>query len=210
MKASLRLVIALIFAALPVHAAETPLPAGIYSLDKTHASLAFNVNHLGFSHYTMNFDHFDATLQLDPAQPEKARLTATIDPLSLDLPNPPEGFSKEITTGEKWLNAETYPSIVFLSHSVKMTGEKTADIHGVLEMLGQKKPVLLHAVFNGGYKGHAMDPHARVGFSAKASFKRSDFGMNFGIPEPGTTMGVGDEVDVMIEAEFTGPAMTQK
>jgi hypothetical protein len=52
-----------------------------------------------------------------------------------------------------------------------------------------------------------MDPHARVGFSAHGSFKRSAFCMTAYVPAPGTTMGVGDLIDVTIEAEFTGPAL---
>jgi polyisoprenoid-binding protein YceI len=52
-----------------------------------------------------------------------------------------------------------------------------------------------------------MDPHARLGFSAHGSFKRSDFGMTSYVPAPGTTMGVGDLIDVSIEAEFTGPPL---
>ena len=62
----------------------------------------------------------------------------------------------------------------------------------------------LEATFNGGYKPNAMDPMgARVGFSARGTLKRSDFGISYGIPAPGTTMGVGDEIEVTIESEFT-------
>jgi len=61
--------------------------------------------------------------------------------------------------------------------------------------------------FNGGYRGHPYDPNARVGFSAKGTLKRSEFGVAYGIPEPGTTMGVSDEVRITIEAEFSGPPM---
>jgi polyisoprenoid-binding protein YceI len=52
-----------------------------------------------------------------------------------------------------------------------------------------------------------MDPHARIGFSAHGSLKRSDFGMAYALPAPGTTMGVGDSIDISIEAEFTGPPL---
>ena len=51
------------------------------------------------------------------------------------------------------------------------------------------------------------DPHARVGFSAKGQFRRSDFGVSYGIPAPGTTFGVGDEVAVTLESEFSGPPL---
>ncbi|MGZ9097461.1 MAG: YceI family protein [Micavibrio sp.] len=90
-----------------------------------------------------------------------------------------------------------------------MTGESTANIHGDLELLGIKKSVVLKAKFNGGYAGHPMDPHARIGFSAHTSFNRSDFGMTYGIPELGTSMGVGDEINVTIEAEFSGPPLKE-
>ena len=65
----------------------------------------------------------------------------------------------------------------------------------------------LEVTYNGGYVGHPMDPNARIGFSAKGAFKRSDFGIAYGVPAPGTTMGVGDEVQVEIEAEFSGPPL---
>ena len=66
--------------------------------------------------------------------------------------------------------------------------------------------VTLRIAYNGGYAGHIYEPNARIGFSAHGVFKRSDFGVDYGIPEPGTTMGVSDEVSVRIDAEFTGPA----
>ena len=72
---------------------------------------------------------------------------------------------------------------------------------------GVTRPVPLEATYNGGYAGHAMDPHARIGFSAHGTLKRSDFGMTYGIPAPGTTMGVGDEVTILLEVEFSGPPL---
>jgi polyisoprenoid-binding protein YceI len=67
--------------------------------------------------------------------------------------------------------------------------------------------MVLNAKFNGGYRGHPMDPHARIGFSATGVLKRSEFGITYGIPAPGTTMGVSDEVNVIVETEFSGPAL---
>jgi polyisoprenoid-binding protein YceI len=52
-----------------------------------------------------------------------------------------------------------------------------------------------------------VDPHARIGFSAHGEFKRSDFGIGFGIPAPGSSFGVGDLISFSIETEFTGPAL---
>jgi polyisoprenoid-binding protein YceI len=89
-----------------------------------------------------------------------------------------------------------------------MTGTKSMEISGTLTLHGVTRPIVLAATFNGGYPGLPnIDPHARIGFSAHGSFKRSDFGIAFGVPAPGTTMGVGDLIDISIEAEFSGPAL---
>jgi polyisoprenoid-binding protein YceI len=79
-------------------------------------------------------------------------------------------------------------------------------ITGDLTLHGVTKPVVLDATLNGGYAGHPMDPNARIGFSARGAFNRGDFGIAYGIPAPGTTMGVSDRVEVTIETEFSGPA----
>jgi len=189
-------------------AQDDPLPAGSYVLDPYHSTLVFSVSHLGFSDYVMSFDSFEAELELDPADPGKAALSVTVDPASLDVPRPPEGFLEELM-GETWLNTGAHPEITFTSTGIEMTGEESATVTGELTLLGVTKPVTLEVTFNGGYTGHPMDPNARVGFSAEGAFNRSDFGMGYGIPAPGTTMGVGDEVTVRIETEFTGPAMEE-
>ena len=192
----------------PAVPAKVDVPAGAYTLDKAHASMTFKVNHLGFSHYTAQFTDFDAKLQFDPANPTAASLTATIDPTSLDLPTPPAGFLDTLV-GEQWLDAKKYPEITFRSTKVAVTGARSAKITGDLTLHGVTKPIVLDATFNGGYAGHPMDPHARIGFSAHGKFNRSDFGIAFGVPAPGTTMGVSDQVDVSIETEFSGPALAK-
>jgi len=180
------------------------VPKGTYTLDPAHASLSFKVNHLGFSNYTARFSHFDAKLTIDPKRPTKASLTATIDPRSLELNAPPAGFLDQLM-GDQWFEAAKYPEETFKSTEVSLTNIDEADVTGDLTLHGQTHPVTMHVKFNGGYPGMQMDPHARIGFSAEGSLKRSDFGMGFGVPAPGTTLGVGDEVSFAIEAEFTGP-----
>lgn len=186
--------------------AAAQAPAGDYKLDPSHASLEFKVSHMGFSHYTARFTDFDASLKFDPAHPENSSVEATIDPKSLALNAPPAGFKDELT-GKSWLDAAQFPAITFRSTKVEVSGANTARITGDFTLHGVTKPVVLEATFNGGYAGHPMDPHARIGFSAHGVFKRSEFGIGFGVPAPGSTMGVSDEVEVLIDAEFSGPAL---
>lgn len=191
-------------------AATDPLPAGTYKIDRAHTSLLFRVSHLGFSNYTARFKHVEATLELDPANPSAARLEAKIDPKSLetDYPDPATLDFNAQLTGPEWLDAAKYPEITLRSTAIELTGENTANITADLSLHGVTKPITLVATFNGGYAGHPFDRAARIGFSAHGSFKRSDFGIAYGIPAPGTTMGVSDDVEVIIETEFSGPAWT--
>jgi polyisoprenoid-binding protein YceI len=190
-----------------IAALETAAPAGTYILDKTHASLLFRVNHLGFSRYTARFTRFDAMLEFLPDTPTKSQLTATVDARSLetDYPDVATVDFNAMLQNETWLNAQQFPEMRYRSLRIERTGFDTARIHGELTLRGVTRPVALDAKFNGGYPGMARDPHARIGFSAQGTLRRSEFGMTFAIPAPGTTMGVGDEVEVIIEAEFSGP-----
>jgi len=194
-------------AAPPAMPPMAPAPAGQYHLDKSHASLVLRVNHLGFSTYTTRFSRFDAELTFDPANIPASKVVTTIDASSFEMDAaPPMCF--DIVKGPQLLDTAKFPQIVFKSERVRMTGAKSMEISGTLTLRGVTRPMVLAATFNGGYPGMPkMDPNARVGFSAHGSFKRSDFGMTFGVPAPGTTMGVGDVIDFSIEAEFTGPAL---
>jgi polyisoprenoid-binding protein YceI len=182
-------------------------PAGAYKLDKAHASLVLRVSHLGFSTYTTRFSRFDSDLTFDPKNLSASKVVTTIDATSFEMPDAPQ-MCVDIVKGPQMLDTAKFPQIVFKSEKVRMTGAKSMEIAGTLTLHGVTRPIVLVATYNAGYAGMPkMDPHARVGFSAHGSFKRSDFGISFGVPAPGTTVGVGDVIDFSIEAEFSGPPL---
>jgi polyisoprenoid-binding protein YceI len=185
---------------------KTTATAGVYDLDKTHASVTFRVNHLGMSRYTARFTGIDGKLNFDPANPAAMSIEASVDTRSIktDYPNPTPDFDAELA-GPNWLDAARFPKITFKSTSVEPTGPNTAKVTGDFSLHGVTKPLVLDVIFNGGYDGAPMDPGSRVGFSAQGKIKRSDFGVSYGVPQPGSTFGVGDEVEIQIEAEFTKP-----
>ena len=184
------------------------VPAGDYKLDKAHSTLIFRVNHLGFSNYTARFRRFDAQLRFDPRNLTATQLTADVDARSIetDYPDPKYDFNADLQ-GEQWLNAGKFPGIAFRTTRVEDLGNQAMRVHGELTLRGVTRPIVLDATYNGGYVGHPMDPNARIGISAHGVLRRSDFGISGGIPVAGTNMGVGDQVAVVIETEFNGPAM---
>lgn len=182
-------------------------PAGTYRPDPAHLRLWFIVDHLGFSKYMALFTKVDATLQFDPEHPESMSVEATVDLRSLETHNPATDYDfNEIVSGEDLLNAPNHPQATFVSTGVKLTGENTADVTGDMTLNGVTKPVTFKASYNGGWGHMPLDPMgARAGFSLETVIKRSDFGIDFGIPEPGSTMGVGDAVQIFVEVEMTNP-----
>jgi polyisoprenoid-binding protein YceI len=207
--AALKVAACIVLTAGPAVAATAPAapaqrpPAGGYFLDKAHTSVTFRVSHLGFSRYTARFSRIDGRLKFDPAKPAAMSVEATIDPMSLDLNTPPPGFHDQLT-GKAWLNAAQFPAITFKSTRVQPIGPHAARVTGDFSLHGVTKPVVLEVTYNGGYPPMSFDPGgARIGFSAHGTFKRSAFGMGMGVPAPGSNMGVGDDVEVMIETEFS-------
>jgi polyisoprenoid-binding protein YceI len=191
-------------------ASTAAIPAGAYTLDRAHASLIFRVNHLGFSNYTARFKRFDAQLEFDPANLATSKLVATVDANSLetDFPDPALLDFNAVLKGDEWLDVVRFPEIRFESKEIDVIAEGRMRVNGELTLHGVTRPIALEARFNGGYAGHPMDPNARIGFSAHGTLERSEFGIAYGVPAPGTTMGVSDEVNVVIEAEFTGPPLS--
>ena len=180
-------------------------PAGVYALDPTHATLQWSVLHNTISNYTARFDKLEATLTLDPANIGNSRITATIDPTSVDAAYPADyeashagtGFhswNDDMANNAKFLNAKAFPTIKFVSTSVEPTGARTAKVTGDLTFLGQTRPVTLDATFNGEIERHPFAQVPAVGFAAEGRFKRSDFGMAVG--------PVGDEVTIRFDGEF--------
>lgn len=191
--------------AVPVPA-TAPVPAGAYKVDKLHTSLTFRVSHLGFSLWTARFTEVSADLEFDPARLGASSVSVTVDPRSIEADNVPDSFLATLA-GEGWLDADKYPQLTFVSKTVEVTGPNTFRLNGDLTVHGVTRPVTVQARYNGGYASHPYEPNARVGFSATGSFKRSDFGVNAGLPAPGSSFGVGDEINVILESEFAGPAL---
>lgn len=194
--------VALIALPLSAEAQTTPLsdlPAGVYVSDPTHTSVTWKVNHLGLSHYTARFTESHATVNLDPSNPEKSTLVASVKPFSLktDFPKPEEkDFDKELITGADWFNAGTHPEISFTSTGITLTGDNTGIITGDLNLLGVKKPMTLNVTFNGAYAEHPFTKAPAIGFSATGTIKRSEWGMTNYVPN------IGDDVTILIETEL--------
>lgn len=167
-------------------AATPALAADTYALDPSHVALSFTVDHLGFSDVRGQFDEMEGTLTLDEADPTNSSVTITIQADSIDTGW--DARDQHIRQPD-FLNVAEYPTIVFESTSVEMTGDETATVTGDLTMLGQTHPVTLDVVLNG-LGENPLSGTPTVGFSATTEVDRTRFGNETFAPAIGTVLPV--------------------
>jgi polyisoprenoid-binding protein YceI len=168
------------------------LKPGQYRLDSNHAALNFKIQHLGLSTYVGRFNTMAANLDFTPDNMSKASLEAEVDISSIDVNNLKLEQTLQNST---WFDSQQFPKAYFKSHSVTPTTQGAFIFNGILTLHGVSKPISFTAHFHGG-ADNWMTGKYTLGFSAKASILRSDFGMASYIPI------VGDEVELEIYAEF--------
>lgn len=162
-----------------------------FVLETPHTQIVFNVSHLGFSHSYGKFTGYSGTINFDPEAPANSSVEVMIDAKSVELND--AKWNDHVKNAD-FLDTEKFPSITFKSTKVDVTGEKTANITGDLTIRGVTKPVVLATTFNKLDK-HPYSGKQVAGFSATTTFKRSDFGVSYGLP------GVGDDMNIIIEVE---------
>ncbi len=162
-----------------------------YSFDKAHTQILFFVDHLGFSKSQGEFLEYDGFFNFDRTNPANSNVEVTIQTASIDMDD--EKWDEHMKNAD-FFDVEKYPTMTFKSTSIEMTGEKTANITGDFTLLGVTKPVILSVTHNRSDL-HPYGGKYVSGFSATTTIKRSDFGMNYGIP------AVGDEAEIRIEVE---------
>lgn len=181
--------------------------AGTYKADPWHTSVTWRVTHLGLSKYTARFKTMDATLIFNPEDLSANSVEVTIDPTSVETDfggdykgthqdSPYASFNEDLAQNPGWFNAGAHPQITFKSTGVTQTGVNTGTVTGDLTFLGVTKPVTLDVTYNGMVQLPWTPNQDRIGFSAKTTLKRSDFGMT------GNLEFIGDDVEVIVETEF--------
>jgi polyisoprenoid-binding protein YceI len=180
---------ALLLTALAAIPASTVL-ADSYSVDPAHTYVSFAINHLGFSTMRGKFDKQSGSLDYDPAA-KTASVMVEIEAGSIDT-----GHAKrdEHLSSPDFLNVVENPTISFKSTKVGWSGSKLSSVTGNLTILGVSKPVTLkvNSIVCG---QHPFNKKELCGFDAETSIKRSDFGVNYGIP------AIGEVLDLKIEIE---------
>jgi polyisoprenoid-binding protein YceI len=192
----------------PEGPAERPIPvtapSGEYTLDPNHSSVTVSALRFGLANYVLRFNAVSGSLNFNAEDPSQSTVEASVAITSLDTPySGARDFDAELQNSD-WLDAATHPTATFRSTQVERTGPNSARVTGDLTLRGVTRPLTLDVAYNGSYAQHPVGlPEAGVGFSARGSIPRSQFGINSMRETPGAHDGVADAVNLQIEAVFS-------
>lgn len=144
-----------------------------YTFDTTHSQVMFSYSHLGFSNTTGMFSGITGTIEFDAEDPAASSVKATFPVSSMVTGD--AGRDEHFSSAD-FFNVTVNPTVTFESTSIKVTGEKTAEITGNLTLNGVTKEVVLDTVLN--LQGnHPMANKPWLGFDATTQLKRTDYNL---------------------------------
>lgn len=166
--------------------------------DPDHTEVLVEWNHAGFSMQTAKFEKVEGALEFTPG--DVANASADFSVIVSSITTGVEQFDADLMS-PNFFDAETYPTIRFVSTSVEQTGDMTVRATGDLTIKDVTKPatfdITVHQMgehpvgqFFDYYKGEWL------GMTATTSINRSEFGVDAFIP-------VGsDQIDITINTEM--------
>lgn len=153
---------ALAFASLAAHGAE------YHQVQAENSRVRFTYRQMGVS-MEGTFAKFSGQLRFDPAAPEAASATITVDLASVDTGSV-EG-DEEVAT-KSWFNTRRFPTAEFNSTAVQALGDQRYEVAGMLTIKGRTKEVVVPARFT---------PQGDTGvFEGSFTIQRGDFAVGEG------------------------------
>ena len=172
--------------------------AGEYKLDPSHTLVSWQVSHFGFNDYFGLFGDIEGMMMLDPANIGATSFDITVPITSVAVPS--EGLRDHLLRPGKdggapdFFGSEPAPAR-FVSTSVRRMSDTTAVASGQLTMNGNTGPVTMLVEFTGAGE-NPMSKAQTVGFHARATIDRTQWGIDYAAPM------VGSNVDLEISAAF--------
>lgn len=176
----------------------TPAIATRWTLDPGHSAVGFSVRHLMITNVRGEFEKFRGEVTYDPARPEATRLAATIDVASL---NTREAKRDADLRSPLFFDAENHKEMTFVSKSARAAGDGDVEVTGDLTIRGTTHEVTLFVREISAVQVD-MRGNPRIGATASARIKRSDFGMTWNAALETGGVVVGDVVTITLEVSL--------
>lgn len=166
-----------------------------WTLDTTHADVAFSAKHMMVATVRGRFEEVEADIHLDEASPEQSHVTARIKTASINTGTPDRDAHLR---SADFLDVETYPEIVFRSDRVERDGDEFK-LHGDLTIRDVTRPITLKGEFAGPVQGPWGGRH--VGFELNGEIERENWGLGWNVALEAGGVLVSKKIKLHIAAE---------
>ena len=166
-----------------------------YVIDKTHFSVGFLVEHVGYAKTLGMFREIDGSYTHDLENNKINNIKIVINTSSVFTNH--DKRDKHLMSPD-FLDVEKHPEMTFVANNININKNETL-INGSLTLLGVTKPLTLKGKINKIAKypfGGLIKPYV-MGISARGIIKRSDHGMMYALKDN----LVGDDIELIIEFE---------
>jgi polyisoprenoid-binding protein YceI len=168
--------------------------AGTWTIDSAHTVVSFSVRHL-MSRVRGTFSEVSGQVVTSANLPG-CTAAAVIAVPSVSTGN--QMRDNHLRSAD-FFDTERYPEMSFTS-----TGLRPADgswvLSGELTITDVTRPVDLEVEFLGA-DPTGLQGEPRIGFSARTTISRRDFGIAFGLAADGTKIVIADKVDIVLDVE---------
>jgi len=144
-----------------------------WKLDVPKTNVDFEVAYLGNGMVEGEFQAIDGSINFDMKNPTATKINFTVDTNSVDAGG---NLRNSFLRRKELLNTSQYPTMTFVSKSVKMVNAKEANVTGNFTVLGQTKPLTVKVVLS----DVLTDPTTRkpvINFRATGIINRYTYGV---------------------------------
>jgi polyisoprenoid-binding protein YceI len=170
----------------------------LWTIDPIHTTVSFGVRHLLITNVQGVFERVSGSVRFDAAAPEASEIRVEIPAESVNTRAPQRDAHLR---SADFFDAEQHPLITFQSTRVRATADDSLEVIGNLTMRGVTREVVLTVAELAGVAAD-FNGQPRIGGSATATLKRSDFGMTFNKVLEAGGLAIGDEVSLRLDVSL--------
>jgi polyisoprenoid-binding protein YceI len=170
-----------------------------WNIDPDHSVAGFAIRHLMITNIRGTLTGITGTVLFDPAAIENSSVEASLPVAGISTGN--KKREEHLMTAD-FFDVGRFPLMTFRSTSVEKTGSNSGKITGDLTIHGVTRSVTMEAEYFGPIKSpDDLGGETTIGFSAKLTINREDFGMTWNVPLGGSDLMVGRDVQLFLDIE---------
>lgn len=172
---------------------ETAVATGVWTVDKIHSSVRYEIEHNGVAAYRGSFEDVDGKLEYGA---DGVKLTGVVKLESNDLKDEQQ---RGHVLGPDFFDAERYPEATYESTDVHIDGTDVT-IKGNLTLKGQTREVTVSGTI--GNPGPNLGGTETIAVHLDTTINRQDYGVSWNTELPNGAKVLGDDVKIEVVLEL--------